>query len=777
VVNNNVNNNGKLVKIMKKKDLIMFSILASGMMFSCPIIADSANISDISSSTSIQRQERELYAEQLTVKANQSFLKGNYEEAKNIYLEAIGILTKIAPSSKENLLRINSLKDSLSNVYLVWSKNLLEQAKKHSSTGEIIKAEELCRQSVEMNPAITNEADKLLKQFSEAQKEIVDANLSNINKLDPSYKDKQLQIAILYEQGKLLYEKNKYDRAKEKFEKVLVVDPYNSQAIQYLQMVNKKIAEAGIYRTEVTQAERMAEIEWNKLTPLPSYSMSGARADYGLNQPISKQLDESRIQAQLNDIIIPHIVFEDVPINDAILFLKQESQKLDPSGKGVNFFLRLEPKQDTISEEAGWDEETASTAGLENINISEQYLISISLQNVTLKEAIKYICQSAGLKYRVNDFAVEIASPDVPFGQMEIRVLPFEREYFNAEVKDNNTADLKQFFVDRGVAFQEGSSVVYDPKISRLIVRNTQTSIEQIQKILDKLNTSLPQVSITAKLVEMGQQDFDELGFQWEFSKYTADARSWTVKESGGDINRYASSYDVGDYGTVSDKAFGFKIVKNDLNISSTLHALQQNKRNEVLSAPRVTTLSGNKAVIRVVENRVFPSEWSQAETAELGTGVNATISSFPTLTLSEATPLGVVFAVTPYVSSDHYTVDLELEPQVQSFDDWQDYSYNIGTKENKIEMPIITVRSIQTKVRLYDGETVVMGGVYEDKTTKVDDRVPIFGDMPLVGRFFRSEIENDDKTNLLIFTQVTLIKPDGSPLRPSNNRGLPVFN
>ena len=86
----------------------------------------------------------------------------------------------------------------------------------------------------------------------------------------------------------------------------------------------------------------------------------------------------------------------------------------------------------------------------------------------------------------------------------------------------------------------------------------------------------------------------------------------------------------------------------------------------------------------------------------------------------------------------------------------WLDYSYNVsdglgGVIPNTIRMPIIEARTVQTQITIYDGETVVMGGIMRDTTTSTDDRIPILGDLPLIGRAFRTKYVDKAKANLLI--------------------------
>ena len=124
------------------------------------------------------------------------------------------------------------------------------------------------------------------------------------------------------------------------------------------------------------------------------------------------------------------------------------------------------------------------------------------------------------------------------------------------------------------------------------------------------------------------------------------------------------------------------------------------------------------------------------------------------------------------------------MTPIIKTFVEWADYSYELSVEsngqsvpyENKLRMPVIEVRSIDTAVQCYDGETIILGGVIKDSTSSYDDQYPILGSLPLVGRLFQSKSKQAAKVNLLVFLTCRLINPDGSPVREREMRGLPPF-
>ena len=157
---------------------------------------------------------------------------------------------------------------------------------------------------------------------------------------------------------------------------------------------------------------------------------------------------------------------------------------------------------------------------------------------------------------------------------------------------------------------------------------------------------------------------------------------------------------------------------------------------------------------------------------------------SFPvtptTPTAFEVRNTGVTLEVEPVVGPDEYTIDLNLVPQVVEFEGFINYGSPIQTSStnalgvsvtnvitpNVINQPIFSTRKVTTSVSVYDGNTVVLGGLMREDVQKVEDKVPILGDLPIIGRLFRSSVDQHLKRNLVIFVSARLMKPDGDPVR-----------
>ena len=217
-----------------------------------------------------------------------------------------------------------------------------------------------------------------------------------------------------------------------------------------------------------------------------------------------------------------------------------------------------------------------------------------------------------------------------------------------------------------------------------------------------------------------------------------------------------------------------------EFDVSAAVRALSQRQGTDLLSSPKLTVQSGANATIRVAQELRYPQSYGEIQ-SQVGTG--AENGGAAGVTITAGTPqefavrnVGVELKVTPTVEDDEYSISLDLNPTVTEFEGFVEYggpSVAIsGTTTVTVPpgfyQPIFSVRDISTKVTIWDGATLVMGGLTREEVKKVNDKVPFFGDIPLVGRLFRSKGESSQKRNLLIFVTANLVSPGGSPKKQS---------
>ncbi len=216
--------------------------------------------------------------------------------------------------------------------------------------------------------------------------------------------------------------------------------------------------------------------------------------------------------------------------------------------------------------------------------------------------------------------------------------------------------------------------------------------------------------------------------------------------------------------------------------------ALSQKKSFDLLSEPTVLTKSGEQGVLEAV--RVFPYPISfdpptLVTQTNVGTTItNSNVLNFTPPTVIATTPtdfkrrnVGVRLVIKPQVTADNRTIDLSLFPEVTDFEGFINYGSEIfvanpdGTESllstNQINQPVFNTRRINTKVLVRDGSTVILGGLIRDDIQNINDKVPILGDIPLIGRLFQSKAITNTKRNLIIFVTANIYRNDGELLNP----------
>jgi general secretion pathway protein D len=218
-----------------------------------------------------------------------------------------------------------------------------------------------------------------------------------------------------------------------------------------------------------------------------------------------------------------------------------------------------------------------------------------------------------------------------------------------------------------------------------------------------------------------------------------------------------------------------------EYDVNAIIRALAQKSGTELLSAPKLTVLSGNPATITVAQELRYPQSYGQIQ-SQVGTG-SLSGGGSAGVSITSGTPqefttrnVGVELKVTPTVEEDARSISLDLNPKVTEFEGFVEYggpsiAISGGTTVTVppgFYQPIFAVREVSTKVTLWDGATLVMGGLTREDVKKVNDKIPILGSMPIIGRLFRSKGESTQKRNLLIFVTANLVNPGGALKKPA---------
>jgi len=280
---------------------------------------------------------------------------------------------------------------------------------------------------------------------------------------------------------------------------------------------------------------------------------------------------------------------------------------------------------------------------------------------------------------------------------------------------------------------------------------------------------------------------------------------------------RYLSSdgnHISGDGASTNDRFMKVNAFLGNADLSMILHMLSQRSDTDLLSAPKVVTKPGQEATIKVVTIYRYPQDYdvtiqstggSSSSSYGGSSGGDGKILPMVEPQNFETQEVGVILTVTPELSSEGNFINLKLNPKVISEPTWRDYGMKVpmdavspstkygvsqfnpvtgvmewvsNTNNESTEMEWFTVpmeqpffkeRSIDTVVTLYNGATVVMGGLITEERKSMEDKIPFLGDIPFIGRLFRSRSEWSSKRNLLLFVTARLVGPDGRMIQNSN--------
>lgn len=827
---------------LNKKFLAVAVFTCSSAML-CAQEAQSSKELDVRRDISIEEivhDARYVKADAFVKKAGEDYTNFLYESAIENYMQAWKAYEEIGQSEFLSK-KIEFCRAQIGECYKLYAQSLAQEAERESVAEQYDKAIALAKKAAEISPEMKEQMSKAIERYNFEKKAIERRNQVTEELVIPDLKEDNAKIARLLAQADNLYRNNKILEAKAKYNEVLTIQNTNGKALRGVKVCNMKLYDAGERRANTTGQRMIAQAANGYVLPIRPIGDADSKAHIG-NTPIAKSVAMSNeLTTKLKDIRIPEISISGEHLPDAINLVMDEARVNDPSGEGVNIIC-IWPEDIQVDENGipidtgAYDQDSnlnnyrsrnqrnmrnrttnnrrnqRNTTVQAPISLEQQYAmmamgamppagggmpmggynntteevdendlkypkIALNLSNATLDEIIERICRQAQLKYKVDSNAVIIAPIFVPIGDMEIKLFPLKREaLLSTDFHDPD--QLMIFFASHGILFPRGSTIVYDWRSSRLIVKNTAENLDKIEHLIQtQMSMKDVQVKIEAKFIEVTQNDMQELGFDYTLSR---------TPEGGtnGQLEFTQNDSIMNHLNNGSDRVFTFERSQNGYKFSGSVYALDWSDSKDVMFAPRVTTLNGETAIIKMVRRIYYPDDYNEStQTTTQSDYANAQAYSYISPTPSfdgDPTEIGIQLMVKPEVDLKRRTITLRMTPMVRQFIGWSTYEYvlsgsafpadEFGNQPMEIlREPAFAERLIDTLVTARDGETIVLGGIVRDETSIIEDKVPILGDIPLIGRFFRSNSEDSQKVNMLIFMTCSLVNPDGSPFFPDS--------
>lgn len=628
--------------------------------------------------------------------------------------------------------------------------------------------------------------------------------------------------ALGLRRGQSFYNEGRFEEGLLEYEKVIQIDPYNKAARRGQEQIFQAMQEYGNAAVDETRAAMLAEVAemWEK--PVPEREDlqvdSSAFGDAMVGQKIrGKQLERT---------IVPMVDFDEVTIKEAMNQIRAWSREYDtsslvPSERGRNFVLRL---GDEDSKERERIENKRFSLKLTNVPLS------VVLDNVTKTTETYWRAEAHAVVIRpVNALVdtLETRNFRVPPAFMEQTAGTADAEDpFSTKTGVAKQVGAQEYLRQMGILFPEGAFATYTKATGILTVRNTALMLDTVSDIVEKQSfAESVQVVIKTTILDVSESELKEMGYdqlveqihiknglfigggttsnggvigantempggivQFDGTPVTSGNRSGETMFSADAIDERIAGLDLlkrsqGYIPARGSSPLNLQGKINNARFQTLLRALSQNKGTSELHTPSLVVRSGQEARLFYGDQMFFADEYEAPEvpnsTVSLGNTVIPFVSSTPSsFTMKE---LGTILQVTPTVSDDRQTIDLALNPEIKTFQGYVNYGTPLHqividpitgipaplvTAENAILMPVISTVRINTSLTVADGARFLVAKNITQKIEKVEDQVPILGDLPVLGRFFKTEGIRETKRIVLFFIEAELVDPTGKPWR-----------
>jgi type II secretory pathway component GspD/PulD (secretin) len=446
----------------------------------------------------------------------------------------------------------------------------------------------------------------------------------------------------------------------------------------------------------------------------PSTPAPAAEAPAAANTPAPAATTTANPSAP----VIPLIVMDDVPLTDAIKNLARQA--------GLNYML--DPK-------IGYGQPGPDGRP------TPQPSVSIRWENVTAEQALNALLNNYSLQL-VEDTKTHIARVTIkdPAAPDPLVTKIIQLKYAPAT---NILTSVQTTLTDKR------SKVVADVRTSQLVVVATEKEIDEVDRLVEKLDTITKQVLIEARLLETSLNPQTSKGMDWsgtlqaQHLAFGNNLQSKPVQSLESDNNVLSTLWPK----MLFDTARGFNPATAFLDadgVNAVFSFLNQNAEAKVISAPRTVTLDNEPARIEVT--RASPIINVTAGTANTTGGSQITYTN-----------LGVILKVTPRISANNY-VNLHVVPEVSRIFDTVTKSLGVSGIFQADEYDI---RRMETRVMIPSGNTLVLGGLVSDDVRTSNTKVPVLGDIPFMGLAFRADAKKRAKNNLIVFVTPTIVQEE----------------
>jgi len=678
---------------------------------------------------------------------------------------------------------------------------------------DMIKATAVIAQYAELKGNDDARVIRLQKEFASKRN---DPTYRNVDENSPGLRVKDDKVNELLVRGRARYLYGDYQGALDSYREVLQYQPNNSESKAYQIRIRQMLSEnSGQWNRGVTKGKLLELLD--ETWKLPEvFNRENIKVDSANgNDPVIEKM---------KSIQLPEgFLVRDEPLDRALTKLSSLSQTYDKDQKGVNIVLiDTANKNPTVSlqlrnvsvyqaldytcKRVGFSFTVGSGGIVEVREDTGDSLLETEIYPLSTAAVLKMTGLGAG-------------GAASPFGGAAAG---------GAGAGDGQRPEevaIKNFLTRSGVAFELPATLSYDG--TNLIVYQSRKNLDRVKNIIRRYS-DIKQVHIEAKFMEVEQKILNELGVNWSLTPTinqanallpnplpapfnqidpTATVRAGTNLRSINSVfatnNSSVRSLNVTGIPAIPQPAPNFP---GGINLGNTnqsysanvgiigaetlglaIRAIEENAGSDLMSSPSLTVLDGKTAVIKVAQLLRYPQAYGDTQsnvgTSGGGGNGNGGVTTGAAVAITAGTPqdftiqeVGVTLEVTPTVAADD-SIALNLKPKVTEFEGFVEYGGTSVAISGGVTVsvpsgffqPIFSTREVTTEVTVFDGATVVIGGLTREEVKTIDDKVPVLGSIPLIGAAFRSSGKSIQKKSLMVFVTANLVSPGGATLRSSH--------
>ena len=789
---------------------VLLSLVSSLALAAAPqVTAQDAGAASVAASESAKRQMAAREAAQKVQEARLAYTAGRYGDAVDCYRSALKVIPAVPALEKQ----VKFIKDSLADA-------LVAKAMDYRKVGRTDEAVEFLKEAQTISPGHKFAAAELAKTLDPVYTNpaLTPRHIGNVGEVN-----RLLSLAFGY------YDLGNFDKAKETFESVLKIDPYNTAARRGMEMVTNR--RTGYLKSvhDSFRAKALAEVDaaWEEHAPAESSAVSYATTESGAAQEASEV--ENSMAMALKEMVIPRISFEEATIQDVQETLMGQIGKFEASGirgsRPINVMTNF----------------GASDSATHKDVMSRR--VTLTLTDITVADLLNHIDRQLGIGHYISPLGIEFVLSGRDYGPMVERVYTVPPHFFDVrdegedeDEEDNDFSSAPTVRVKRvnpvvalkemGVAFPEGATARYESASRTLTVRNTLFNQKEIEELISMPLTTEKAVVLNVIAMEVNENDLKELGFEWIFNaslnpskailaggatpvgnmpildagiqstglSATESLRSGNLVLRADNLETLVSTGSAAALSAANTSqrkapgVFSFRGIWNNVDVAMIMRGAAQKKGTDVLANPRIVFTPGRdeQVVYANVKELIYPETYSAPQIPSRGDSMKivapAHPDSFVRFGVNEDSVGGIgtvlqIHEATVAPDGQHVTLALTItQNEFEGFVNWGSPIYaavlnSDGSQmmspisNNPILQPIFKRRMENTKLTVGAGTVVVLGGLKEARSVRYEDKLPVLGDLPMVGRLFRSEGSEKIRKAFMVFVKADVVDPTGKTL------------